>query len=181
MIKRIFWFVATIAAFCVFGMAVRAEAADLENTIYLDLKDGRVVIELRDDLAPKHAARIKKLARAGFYDGLKFHRVIDGFMAQTGDPTGTGSGGSDEPDLPAEFTDKAGFERGTIGMARTSNPNSANSQFFICFAPASWLNGEYTIVGKVVKGMEFVDRIKRGEPPTNPDVIVRMQVASDAK
>ncbi len=182
MLKRVFWFVATVAAFCVFGMTVRADGAELENTLYLDLKGGRVVIELRDDLAPKHAARIKKLARAGFYDGLTFHRVIDGFMAQTGDPTGTGFGASDEPDLPAEFTNKAGFERGTLGMARSPHDvDTANSQFFICFAPASWLNGQYTIVGKVVNGMEFVDRIARGEPPANPDKIVKMQVAADVK
>ena len=126
-----------------------ASSQDLENTLYLDLATGRVVIQLRPDLAPKHVARIKELARAGFYDGIIFHRVIDGFMAQTGDPTGTGSGGSDKPDLPAEFS-KQPFERGTVGMARTSDPNSANSQFFIMFAPGPFLNGQYTVWGQVV-------------------------------
>jgi peptidylprolyl isomerase len=156
-----------------------SHAADPENTLYLDLKDGRVVIELRPDLAPQHVARIKELAREGFYDGIVFHRVIDGFMAQSGDPTGTGTGGSDKPDLPAEFSD-AHFERGTLGMARTSDPNSANSQFFINFAPTPFLDGQYTIWGQVVEGMEFVDQIKRGEPPANPDKIIKMQVAADA-
>ncbi|WP_432807357.1 peptidylprolyl isomerase [Rhodoligotrophos ferricapiens] len=166
------------------GVAHAAQPNDPENTIYLDLKDGRVVIRLRPDLAPMHVARIKKLAREGFYNGVKFHRVIDGFMAQTGDPTGTGMGGSNEPDLKAEFS-KEPFRRGTLGMARTQDPNSANSQFFICFEDASFLNGQYTVFGEVVDGMEFVDKIKKGAGGngmvSNPDVIVKMQVAADAK
>ena len=156
------------------------EAADLENTLYLDTDHGRVVIELRPDLAPKHVERIKELTREGFYDGIIFHRVIDGFMAQTGDPQGTGLGGSDKPDLPAEFSNTAKFERGTLGMARAQNPNSANSQFFINFTATPFLDGQYTIWGQVVEGMEHVDKIARGEPPANPDKIVKMQVAADA-
>ncbi len=162
-----------------------ARAADLENTIYLDLKDGRVVIELLPNLAPKHVERVKILARQGFYDGTPFHRVIDGFMAQGGDPTGTGTGGSKLPNLPAEFSNTEHFVRGTVGAARSSDPDSANSQFYIMFAPAPSLDGNYTIWGRVVKGMEFVDKIKRGEPGsgmvTDPDKIVKMQVAADAK
>ncbi len=153
-------------------LASAANGQDLENTLYLDLPAGRVVIELRPDLAPKHVARIKELARAGFYDGITFHRVIDGFMAQTGDPTGTGRGGSDKPDLPAEFSAEP-FARGTLGMARTMEPNSANSQFFIMFAPAPHLNGQYTVWGQVVDGMQYVDQIAKGEPPGTPDKIVR--------
>jgi peptidylprolyl isomerase len=160
-------------------------ANDPENTLILQLKDGRVVIRLRPDLAPKHVERLKTLARKGFYDGLKFHRVIDGFMAQTGDPRGDGTGGSTLPNLPAEFNPMP-FERGVLGMARSSNPNSANSQFFIMFASAPSLNGQYTAFGEVVSGMEFVDRIKRGATAMNgsvadPDVIVKLQVAADAK
>ena len=154
--------------------------ADKENTIILETTKGPAVIELRPDLAPQHVARIKELARDGFYDGIVFHRVIDGFMAQTGDPTGTGMGGSDKPDLKAEFS-AAPFVRGTIGAARADNPDSANSQFFIVFDDASFLNGQYTVWGEVIEGMEFVDQIKRGEPPANPDKIVKMQVAADAK
>jgi peptidylprolyl isomerase len=157
-----------------------ANGQDLENTLYMDLEDGRVVIELRPDLAPKHVARIKELARAGFYDGIVFHRVIPGFMAQTGDPTGTGRGGSDKPNLPAEFSNEP-FVRGTVGMARTSDPNSANSQFFIDFVDTPHLNGQYTVWGQVVEGMEFVDQLAPGEPPANPDKIVKLQVAADAK
>ena len=148
-------------------LSAAATGQDLENTLYLDLEAGRVVIKLRPDLAPKHVARIKELAREGFYDGIIFHRVIPGFMAQTGDPTGTGRGGSDKPDLPAEFS-KEPYVRGTVGMARTSDPNSANSQFFIMFAPAPHLNGQYTVWGQVVEGMEYVDRLAAGraaEPP----------------
>lgn len=161
-----------------------AKAADPENTLFMDLKDGRVVIEMRPDLAPQHVARIKTLVREGFYDGLVFHRVIDGFMAQTGDPLGNGTGGSGTK-IPAEFS-KAPFERGTVGMARSANPNSGDSQFFIAFAPASFLNGQYTVWGEVVDGMEHVDAIKRGSEAqngavTNPDKIVRMQVAADAQ
>jgi cyclophilin family peptidyl-prolyl cis-trans isomerase len=159
--------------------AARA-ADDPENLLYLQLKDGRVVIRLRPDLAPKHVAQIKALARKGFYDGIVFHRVIDGFMAQTGDPTGTGTGGSDLPNIPAEFSQEP-FKRGTLGMARSNSPNSANSQFFICFAPAPFLNGQYTVWGEVISGMEFVDKIKRGEPPQNPDKIVSIKVAADVK
>jgi peptidylprolyl isomerase len=169
------------------ALATASTAANLdpENAIYLDLKDGRVVIQLRPDLAPKHVARIKELTRAGFYDGLKFHRVIAGFMAQTGDPRGDGTGGSTLPDLKAEFTN-ANFGRGTVGMARAQNPNSANSQFFICFQDCSFLNGQYTVWGQVVSGMEFVDKIKKGDEAdngtvANPDKIVKMQVAADAK
>ena len=156
-----------------------------ENTIYLDLKQGRVVIELFPDIAPKAVERIKTLAREGFYDNTPFHRVIEGFMAQGGDPTGTGTSGSKLPDLPAEFTNKKHFLRGTCGMARTSDPNSANSQFFIMFAPAPHLDGQYTIWGQVVQGMEFVDQIKRGSGSggtvSNPDRIVHMRVAADVK
>jgi cyclophilin family peptidyl-prolyl cis-trans isomerase len=156
-----------------------ASARDLENTLYLDLTYGRVVIELRPDLAPKHVARIKELVRQGFYDGIVFHRVIEGFMAQTGDPTGTGMGGSGQK-IDAEFSQQP-FKRGTLGMARAQSPNSADSQFFIMFAEGSFLNGQYTVWGQVVEGMEFVDKIKRGEPPANPDKIVKLQVAADAK
>jgi peptidylprolyl isomerase len=173
---------AALAIVFAFAMSVPASAQtpDPENTIYLDLSYGRVVIRLRPDLAPNHVARIKELTRAGFYNGIIFHRVIDGFMAQTGDPTGTGTGGSDKPDLKAEFSD-APFKRGTIGAARAQDPDSANSQFFICFDDASFLNGQYTVWGEVIEGMEFVDQIKRGEPPANPDKIIKMQVAADAK
>jgi len=161
-----------------------ALAADPENTLYLDLKDGRVVIEMRPDLAPKHVARIKELANQRFYDGLVFHRVIDGFMAQTGDPKGNGTGGSGVK-LPAEFS-KEPFERGTVGMARSQDPNSGDSQFFICFAPAQFLNGKYTVWGKVTSGMEFVDKIKKGNQAANgavtdPDKIVRMRTADKAE
>jgi peptidylprolyl isomerase len=166
-------------------MSDTSAAADLENTIYLDLKDGRVVIELLPDLAPNHVARVKELARQGFYDGTPFHRVIEGFMAQGGDPTGTGSGGSKLPALKAEFSDSAHFLRGTVGAARTADPDSANSQFFICFAPAPFLDGKYTIWGRVTKGMEYVDKIKRGAGQSgsvqNPDKIVHMRVAADVK
>ncbi len=161
-----------------------AQALDPENTLYMDLKDGRVVIEMRPDLAPNHVARIKELVREGFYDGLKFHRVISGFMAQTGDPRGDGTGGSGQ-NLKAEFSDEP-HERGTVSMARAQSPNSADSQFFICFAAAPHLNGQYTVWGKVVDGMKFVSKIKRGEAAYNgavsdPDTIVKMQVAADVK
>jgi len=152
-------------------------APDLENTLHLDLKDGRVVIQLFPDVAPKHVERIKALATDGFYDGIIFHRVIDGFMAQTGDPTGTGTGGSNLPDLPAEFN-KIPFVRGTIGAARTSDPDSANSQWFICFDDCGFLNRQYTVWGQVTSGMEFVDKIAQGEPPENPDKIVKLRVAA---
>jgi peptidylprolyl isomerase len=164
--------------------APQTNVKDPENTIFLDLKDGRVVIELRPDLAPKHVARIKELTRQGFYNGLVFHRVIDGFMAQGGDPTGTGTGGSGQK-LPAEFS-SAKHIRGTLSMARAANPDSADSQFFICFAPSSFLDGQYTVWGQVVSGMEFVDNIKKGNKADNgsvssPDKIVKMQVAADVK
>ena len=151
---------------------------DPENTLYLDLDYGRVTIKLRPDLAPAHVARIKELVREGFYNGLKFHRVIDGFMAQTGCPKGTGTGGSGVK-IEAEFTDTP-FARGTVGMARAQSPNSGDSQFFIMFDEGSFLNGQYTVWGEVVSGMELVDKIKRGEPPSKPDVIKKITVASDA-
>lgn len=177
MLKRFTQLIGSIAIMTVASTA-GAMAQDAENTLYLDLKDGRVTIKMFPTDAPKHVERIKKLTREGFYDGIVFHRVIDGFMAQTGDPTGTGTGGSDEPDLPAEFNSRS-FNRGAIGMARTNDPNSANSQFFICFDDCTFLNGQYTVWGQVTSGMEFVDKIKRGEPPSNPDKIVKMQVAAD--
>jgi peptidylprolyl isomerase len=170
--------------FASLALAPGSHAADPKNTVYMDLKDGRVVIELRPDLAPKHVERMKTLVREGFYDGIVWHRVITGFMAQTGDPTGTGSGGSKYPDLPAEFT-SAAFKRGTLGAARTANPNSANSQFFITFEDTPHLNGQYTVFGQVVDGMQHVDRIKKGAPGSgqvfNPDKIIKMQLAADAK
>ena len=155
-----------------------AEIRDPENTIVMETTKGKVVIELLPDLAPGHVARIKELAREKFYDGIVFHRVIDGFMAQTGDPTGTGMGGSDKPDLKAEFSNMS-HVRGTCSMARSQNPNSANSQFFICFEDAPWLNRQYSVWGQVVEGMENVDQIKRGEPVRDPDSIVTMRVAAD--
>jgi len=178
--------VAALALAAFAFMAPLAHAADTqkldpENTLYMDLKDGRVVIKLYPDIAPKTVERIKKLTREGFYDGIVFHRVIDGFMAQGGDPTGTGRGSSMYPDLPAEFTNDLSFGRGTVGMARSASPDSGNSQFFICFQDCSFLDGQYTIWGQVVSGMEHVDNIKRGEPPANPDKIIRMQVAADVK
>ena len=157
---------------------------DPSNIVYLDTKDGRVTIRLRPDLAPKHVAQIKTLVKQGFYDGIVFHRVIEGFMAQTGDPTGTGTGGSALPNIPAEFT-QTPFKRGTLGMARSQLPNSANSQFFICFAESSFLNGQYTVFGEVTSGMDLVDKIKKGAPGSGtvsgPDKIVKMTLASDAK
>lgn len=160
--------------------AVQAQTLrDPENTLFLDLKDGRVVIEMRPDLAPTHVARIKELVRQRFYDGIVFHRVIEGFMAQTGDPTGTGRSGSGR-NLPAEFS-REPYVRGTVGMARAQNPNSGDSQFFIMFAPGPSLNGQYTVWGRVIAGMNFVDRIERGEPPRVPDKIVRLRVAADVK
>ena len=154
--------------------------ADPENTIIMETTKGRVVIELRPDLAPGHVERIKTLAREGFYDGIVFHRVIDGFMAQCGCPSGTGTGGSKHPNLPAEFNAEP-HVRGICSMARSSNPNSANSQFFICFDDASFLDKQYTVWGKVIEGMENIDKIKRGEPVVNPDKIVSMKVQADVK
>ncbi|MFD2183395.1 peptidylprolyl isomerase [Rhodoplanes azumiensis] len=181
-----------LAALAVLMLSVSAQAQPLpagldpQNTILLDTKDGRVVIKLRPDLAPQHAERIKLLTREKFYDNVPFHRVIDGFMAQTGDgQRGNGTGGSKYPDLPAEFSNVP-YKRGIVGMARSSDPNSANSQFFIMFAETPGLNGKYTVVGEVVRGMDVVDKVKKGSPAdngrvTNPDKIVRMQVAADAK
>ena len=160
--------------------------ADPENTLYLDIASakgeakGRVTIELRPDLAPGHAAQIKALAREGFYDNVVFHRVIEGFMAQGGDPTGTGTGGSKKPNLKQEFS-KEPHVRGTCSMARSQSPDSANSQFFICFGDAGFLNNQYTVWGKVTEGMDIVDTIKRGEPVREPDKIAKLQVAADAK
>ena len=155
-----------------------AAIKDPENTLILETSKGRTVIALRPDLAPDHVARIKELARSGFYDGTPFHRVIDGFMAQTGCPHGTGTGGSDLPDLKAEFSAEQ-HVRGTCSMARSSNPNSANSQFFICFTEAPWLDRQYSMWGQVTEGMDVVDNIKRGEPVRDPDRIVSMRVAAD--
>jgi len=155
-------------------------AEDLENTLYMDLEKGRVTIKLRPDLAPGHVARIKELVREGFYNSTPFHRVIEGFMAQGGDPTGTGTGGSKKPNLKAEFS-KEPHVRGVCSMARSSNPDSANSQFFICFDDARFLDKQYTVWGEVTSGMEHVDAIKRGEPVRDPDRIVKMQVAADEK
>jgi peptidylprolyl isomerase len=168
-----------------------ADYKDPENTIVMELKGGTVAIELLPDVAPLHTERMKELARAGKYDGVVFHRVIDGFMAQTGDvehgnadsdgynPRRAGTGGSDLPDLKAEFS-KLPHDRGTLGAARSQNPNSANSQFFINFSDNHFLNGQYTVYGRVVSGMEHVDAITRGEPPANPDKMISVKVASDA-
>lgn len=166
-----------------------AEIKDPENTIILTLKDGEVVIELLTDIAPKHAERMKRLARAKAYDNVAFHRVIEGFMAQTGDVENgnmennfnlrrAGTGGSDLPDLPAEFS-RIPHDRGTLGAARSQNPNSANSQFFINFTNNHFLNGQYTVYGRVISGMEHVDKITRGEPPQNPDRMITVRVAAD--
>jgi len=152
---------------------------DPENTLLLQLDTGPVTIKLRPDLAPEHVNRIKELAREGFYDGVVFHRVIPGFMAQGGDPTGSGMGGSKKPNLKAEFSDAA-HERGVCSMARSSNPNSANSQFFICLDDATFLDGQYTVWGEVTAGMEAVDALPKGEPPRNPGKIVTARVAADA-
>ena len=167
-----------------------AEIKDTENTSSIQLKDGPVTIELLPDVAPKHAERMKELARAGAYDNVAFHRVIDGFMAQTGDvehanmekdynPRRAGTGGSDLPDLPAEFS-KLPHDRGTLGAARSQNPNSANSQFFINFKDNHFLNGQYTVYGRVIDGMDLVDKIVKGEPPASPDRMISVKVAADA-
>ncbi len=179
-----FFILASLALVAAIGLSSAPMAASLENTLYLDLKDGRVVIEMRPDLAPRHVARIKELVRQGFYDGLVFHRVIGGFMAQTGDPKGTGRGGSGVK-IPAEFTPEP-HARGTLSMARSSNPDSADSQFFIVFARSRFLDGKYTVWGKVVEGMQYVDNITRGDKSrnggvTDPDRIVRMRMAAHAK
>lgn len=182
-IARKFIFFLTLAL--IIGIsAMQANAADLDNTLYLDLKDGRVAIELRPDLAPQHVARIKELARQKFYDGIVFHRVIDGFMVQTGDPTGTGMGGSGK-NLKAEFS-KEPHVRGVLSMARASSPDSADSQFFIVLKDSTFLDNQYTVFGKVVDGMQYVDNIKKGDAQnngmvTNPDKIVTLRVAADVK
>jgi peptidylprolyl isomerase len=156
-----------------------ADYKDPENTLLIETSKGPVVIELRPDLAPQHVERIKTLAREGFYDGIVFHRVIDGFMAQTGCPEGRGTGGSKLPNLPAEFNAEP-HVRGACSMARAQNPNSANSQFFIVFDDATFLDKQYTVWGKVIEGMENVDKINRGEPPANPDKMIKVRVAADA-
>ena len=168
----------------ILSLSLTSQSAAASDKLLLELKDGMVEIQLRPDLAPKHVERIKTLANQGFYDGIVFHRVIEGFMAQSGDPTGTGRGGSDLPDLKAEFTDEP-FARGVLGMARSQNPNSANSQFFIMFDQGDFLNGQYTVFGQVTKGMEFVDQIKKGDRSqngvvTDPDKIIKMRT-SDAQ
>ena len=159
-----------------FSALNEAQAANQKESVMLmELKTGTVKIKLREDLAPNHVERIKTLIGEQFYDGIVFHRVIDGFMAQTGDPTGTGMGGSDYPDLRAEFSSEA-FSRGTLGMARSQHPDSANSQFFICFDDSSWLNGQYTVFGEVIEGMEHIDAIAKGEPPADPDKIISLRL-----
>ncbi len=175
---------AVLAAFVLatpaFSQALPA-GLDKANAIVIDTTKGRVIVKLRPDLAPQHAERIKLLARDGYYNNVPFHRVIDGFMAQTGDGQRfNGTGGSKYPNLPAEFS-SVPFKRGIVGMARSSEPNSANSQFFIMFADGSFLNNKYTVVGEVVSGMDVVDKIKRGEPVQDPDKMVKVQVASDIK
>ena len=175
--KKILQF-APVFALVLLLTANTTKAQDMDNILYIDLPYGRVAIEMKPDLAPKHVERIKELTNEGFYDGIVFHRVIDGFMAQTGDPSGTGTGGSNYQDLPAEFSDY-NFGRGTVGMARTSDPNSANSQFFICYDDCSFLNSQYTVWGQVIEGMEYVDMIQKGEPPRNPDAMKRVTVAGE--
>jgi peptidylprolyl isomerase len=178
-------FVAVIAALLIAAPAVAQPlpaGADPQNTLLIDTTQGRIVVKLRNDIAPQHAARLKQLARDGFYNGVPFHRVIAGFMAQTGDgQNGNGTGGSKYPDLKAEFSNVP-FQRGVVGMARKGNSNdSANSQFFIVYGDASFLNGKYTVIGDVLSGMDIVDKIKKGEPAQNPDKMVKVQVAVDAK
>lgn len=184
------WFkriIAILTTVLFMNVAVANENSEnkLENTLYIELPDGRVVIEMLPDVAPKHVQRIKELAREKFYDGIVFHRVIDGFMAQTGDPTGTGTGSSEKPDLPAEFSDVP-HSRGVVSMARATNPNSANSQFFIVFEDSNFLDGQYTVWGKVTSGMEHVDSIKKGDSRRNgqvddPTAMVSVRVASDVE
>ncbi|HQT83517.1 MAG: peptidylprolyl isomerase [Acidiphilium sp. 37-64-53] len=173
---------AAVSPFAGVLMSETAAAADLANTIYLTLPSGRVTIVLRPDLAPKTCAQIKTLTGQGFYNGCEFFRVIAGFMAQTGDPSNTGTGGSPLPNVPAEFTTKASFLTGALGMARTNDPNSGNSQFFICFAPATFLDDKYTLFGQVTEGMEFVDQIKKGQGQSgrvaDPTKIIKMELAA---
>jgi peptidylprolyl isomerase len=168
-----------------FAAAARAQAPDPQNTLMIETTKGNILIKLRPDLAPKHVAQVKTLAKQGFYNGVPFHRVIAGFMAQTGDPTGTGTGKSDLPNIPAEFS-KTPFKPGSVGMARASDPNSANSQFFICYEGCGSLTGQYTLFGEVVSGMDVADKINKGDSNQNgmvknPDKIVKMQIAADAK
>jgi peptidylprolyl isomerase len=171
----------TFGSFFIMTNDTKAAGPSPENVILMEVSTGGTVeIELLPNYAPKHVERIKELTNEGFYDGLKFHRVIDGFMAQTGDPKGNGTGGSDKPNVVAEFSDY-NYTRGTLGMARSMSPDSANSQFFICFEDCSFLNGQYTVFGQVTKGMEFIEDIKRGEPPANPDTIVKMTIAGEAE
>ena len=178
-------FVTLFSFFLIVSMTTKSEptySADPDNTLLMDLQHGRVIIEMRPDLAPKHVARIKELVRQKFYDGLTFHRVIDGFMAQGGDPDGNGSGGSGVK-IPAEFSDEPHL-RGTVSMARSSDPNSGDSQFFIVFAPSKWLDGQYTVWGRVSSGMEYVNMLKRGNRSNNglvtePDKIIRIRIAAD--
>src|SRR5262245_52036060 len=180
---RILTVVVVFALACVSSVLAQQLPAGLDpqNTIFIDTAHGQIVIKLRNDIAPKHVERIKTLARDKFYDNVPFHRVIAGFMAQTGDgQRGNGTGGSRYPNLQAEFANVP-FKRGVVGMARTSDPNSANAQFFIMFADAPHLNGQYTVVGEVVSGMEAVDKIKKGEPVVNPDKMLKVQVAADAR
>lgn len=180
MIRILAVFAALVLASPAFSQALPA-GLDKNNAIVIDTTKGRVIIKLRTDLAPKHAERIKQLARDGYYNNVPFHRVIEGFMAQTGDGQRfNGTGGSKYPNLQAEFSNVP-FKRGIVGMARAGDPNSANSQFFIMFADGSFLNGKYTVVGEVVSGMDVVDKIKRGEPVQDPDKMVKVQVASDIK
>lgn len=171
-----------IAAVALGSLPLAAQQLDPENTLVIRTSDKcDITIKLRPDLAPKHVAQIKKLARAKYYDGVPFHRVIDGFMAQTGDgQNGDGTGGSNEPNVPAEFTNTH-FQRGTVGMARTSDPNSANSQFFIMFADGGFLDGQYTVFGEVASGMDCVDKVAKGEPPAKPDKMVTVRVMKDIK
>ena len=175
---RILAILALVVGFAVADRPAFAASADLQNTLYLDTEQGRVTIKLRPDLAPKHVAQIKALTKKGFYDGIVFHRVIDGFMAQTGCPQGSGTGGSGKK-LKAEFNAEP-HVRGTVSMARASNPDSGDSQFFICFDDARFLDNQYTAWGNVTEGMEHVDKIKRGEPVSNPDKIVKATIAADA-
>ncbi len=187
--KKIFILLSFLTSFFLFMTQSNAKTAnksgaDLENILYIDLKYGQVVIQMLPQIAPKHVERIKILARRKFYDNVKFHRVIDGFMAQTGDPTGTGMGGSDLPDLKAEFSDEPHI-RGAVSMARAANPNSGNSQFFIVTKDSKFLDRQYTIWGRVISGMEFVDKIKKGSggdgKVSDPDVMLKVRVASDVE
>ena len=174
-----------LAFFAIAGTACsdqpKVASAD-SDILVIETKYGKVLVKLRPDLAPKHVERVKTLAKEGFYDGLKFHRVIGGFMAQTGDPSGSGAGGSNYPDLPSEFSPEP-YKRGTVGAARTADPNSANSQFFICFddTGCSGLTGQYTVWGQVIEGMDAVDKINKGEPPAIPDIMEKVYLQSDAK